>query len=613
MGYNAKYLAILAVSSVTALGVGIGCSREDGDGGESSTANATEVSDLVISQVYGGGGNGGVNTRPKYDYVELFNRGTTPIPLKGKALQYAPKDDAFSATSNLIPLPDDKTIEPKHYFLVQLKGGTDGADLSPAADFVTGQANTPEAVNLGNNAGKIAIVANDAPLDACGGKLRVSADAGTDAGAPAEEAPACTTWIDLLGYGAASQAEGEPRRGASNTNALFRNLNGCADTNNNSQDFAPGEPKPRSSASAAVDNCPPVDTDAGPPPPPPGEDGGTEAGPDAGPGPGPGPGPGADKVLLNEILINPPGGSNVPDAPWEFIEIACTPKASLAGYWFVAVEGDGDSTAPGAPGMADLVIDLGGTTCGKNGLVYIKAKAGGHASMSADTTVIETPLLDQGGPLENSTTSFLIIKSATAITKGTNYDEGKTGTLALPEGAKIVDGFATFDQKEGVIDLTYAPRLTQKEGASPDGATRIPGNTKALEAAAWYSADLMKGDDPKGLSYDSLRSSTNFPREGFKLTPGAANDSASPGSGQDGTGRGDPVADDGTSDPGSPAINPPGSGGKKKEPTAVLPPTDTGSRSACAMTHRPATGNGMLAALGALGLAIASIGRRRRK
>src|SRR5512143_3129003 len=42
--------------------------------------------DIVISQVYGGGGNsGGIYTN---DFVELFNRGTTTVSLTGWSIQY---------------------------------------------------------------------------------------------------------------------------------------------------------------------------------------------------------------------------------------------------------------------------------------------------------------------------------------------------------------------------------------------------------------------------------------------------------------------------------------------------------------------------------------------
>src|SRR5687767_2656670 len=42
---------------------------------------------IVISQVYGGGGNAGGQFNN--DFIELFNRGTAPIDITGWSVQYA--------------------------------------------------------------------------------------------------------------------------------------------------------------------------------------------------------------------------------------------------------------------------------------------------------------------------------------------------------------------------------------------------------------------------------------------------------------------------------------------------------------------------------------------
>jgi len=44
-------------------------------------------SSIVISQVYGGGGNSGATLRN--DFIELFNRGGAPVSLNGWPVQYA--------------------------------------------------------------------------------------------------------------------------------------------------------------------------------------------------------------------------------------------------------------------------------------------------------------------------------------------------------------------------------------------------------------------------------------------------------------------------------------------------------------------------------------------
>ena len=51
-------------------------------------APASAVSpNLVVSQVYGGGGNTGATHT--HDFIELFNRGPAGTPLNGMSLQYS--------------------------------------------------------------------------------------------------------------------------------------------------------------------------------------------------------------------------------------------------------------------------------------------------------------------------------------------------------------------------------------------------------------------------------------------------------------------------------------------------------------------------------------------
>src|SRR5256885_125976 len=48
---------------------------------------AAVSADIVISQVYGGGGNSGATL--KNDFIELFNRGTAAVATDGRSVQYA--------------------------------------------------------------------------------------------------------------------------------------------------------------------------------------------------------------------------------------------------------------------------------------------------------------------------------------------------------------------------------------------------------------------------------------------------------------------------------------------------------------------------------------------
>src|SRR5262245_3830509 len=81
---------------------------------------------LVISQVYGGGGNSGATYRN--DFVEVFNRGGSSVTFSNWTLQYSPNANT-SAWTVLATISG--TLQPGQYFLVGQAGGTTGAALPP--------------------------------------------------------------------------------------------------------------------------------------------------------------------------------------------------------------------------------------------------------------------------------------------------------------------------------------------------------------------------------------------------------------------------------------------------------------------------------------------------
>jgi hypothetical protein len=188
-----------------------------------SAANAS-TSGLVVSQVYGGGGNSGATFRN--DFVELFNAGSSSADLAGWSVQYA-----TSAGTSWQTTPLSGSIGPGKHYLVQLaSGGTVGAAL-PTPD-ATGTS------NLAATAGKVALVSSTTALT-CG------ATAGSCSGTPGVE--------DLVGYGDATDFEGSGSAAApSSTLSAFRADGGCADTGDNANDFATAVPDPRASASEAL-------------------------------------------------------------------------------------------------------------------------------------------------------------------------------------------------------------------------------------------------------------------------------------------------------------------------------------------------------------------------
>jgi predicted extracellular nuclease len=189
--------------------------------------------DLVISQVYGGGGN--VGAPFTHDFVELFNRGSAPASLNGLSIQYtsATGTGNFGANdSQLTPLPD-VTLQPGQYYLVQeASGGAVGVAL-PSPDLIDSA--TP--INLSATAGKVALVTGSTTLGCNGGSTPCS--------------PAALARIrDLVGYGGANFFEGgTPAPGPTNTTAAFRADAGCTDTDSNGTDFSVVTPAPRYSGS----------------------------------------------------------------------------------------------------------------------------------------------------------------------------------------------------------------------------------------------------------------------------------------------------------------------------------------------------------------------------
>ncbi len=181
---------------------------------------------VVVSQAYGGGGNSGATFTN--DFVELFNRGTAPVALGGKSIQYASSTGNFNGVYVLPSV----TLQPGQYYLVQLAGGATGVALPVVAD--ASSANP----NLSGTAGKVAVVDGTTALG-CGGTTL-----------------ACTTGqaaqiIDLLGYGSVNLSEGDvDGPGLNNTTSARRKSGGCTDTDNNGADFeAITPPAPRNTAS----------------------------------------------------------------------------------------------------------------------------------------------------------------------------------------------------------------------------------------------------------------------------------------------------------------------------------------------------------------------------
>lgn len=176
---------------------------------------AMAASDIVISQIYGGGGNSGATLRN--DFIELFNRSAAPVSLAGWSVQYA---SASGSSWQVTPLSG--TLQPGQYYLVQQAQGAGGSQNLPTPD-ATGS------IPMSGSAGKVALLSSSTQLS------------GT--------CPSGGSLVEIVGFGGANCSETAPTATLNNTTAALRKNNGCTDTDNNGSDFATGAPAPRNSAS----------------------------------------------------------------------------------------------------------------------------------------------------------------------------------------------------------------------------------------------------------------------------------------------------------------------------------------------------------------------------
>ncbi|MGC1212885.1 MAG: lamin tail domain-containing protein [Micromonospora sp.] len=177
--------------------------------------------DVVISEIYGGGGNAGATYRN--DFVELYNRSSASVSLTGWSVQYASASGSTWSVTSL-----SGSIAPGGSYLVKLaSGGSTGAAL-PTAD-ATGT------TNLSATSGKVALRTTTTALTCSTSCAFVSGNR------------------DFVGYGSANDAEGTRAPGGSNTASVAR-TNPAVDSDNNAADFTAGSPTP--SNTSGTGSCP---------------------------------------------------------------------------------------------------------------------------------------------------------------------------------------------------------------------------------------------------------------------------------------------------------------------------------------------------------------------
>lgn len=202
---------------------------------------------VVISEIYGGGGNSGAIY--KNDFIELYNPTSATIDLTGWSVQYISAAGTGTWQKTIL----SGTIAPRNYYLIQEAAGTGGTTNLPTP-------NTIGTIVMAAGAGKVALVSNSTALSGA--------------------SPASAGIIDLVGFGTANFYEGTGAAPPpSNTNSIERKANASSttasmqvggadqfsgngyDTNDNSADFVTRAPEPQNNASIAEpDVIPPTFT-----------------------------------------------------------------------------------------------------------------------------------------------------------------------------------------------------------------------------------------------------------------------------------------------------------------------------------------------------------------
>lgn len=177
----------------------------------SKTSTELVSTSVVISEVYGGGGNAGsVYTN---DFIELHNRGAGAVDLTGWSVQYASATGTTWSVTNLTGV----MLAPGKHYLIQEAVGAGGTTPLPSPD-ATGT------IAMSATAGKIALVNVVTALSgAC---------------------PTGAQIIDFVGYGTTANCfEGTgPTPAPSNTTSVNRVAG--PDTDQNATDFVVGGPNP---------------------------------------------------------------------------------------------------------------------------------------------------------------------------------------------------------------------------------------------------------------------------------------------------------------------------------------------------------------------------------
>lgn len=226
-----RLVSLLLGASVAGI-VAVACANAPGLD-SAAASDLTEGAPLVISQVYATGGT--ADDGFASDFVEVFNRGQSPVALKDYSLAWYPKQEkpgSGTGKTTEIFMDDAAELQPGQHFLFRLTvPGEKGKPLD-AFDHQSPETTTPHTADLEPD-GFVAIVPRSQAVSCLGGSESCAA-------------------LDVVGFGQAARKEGSAIPSVHRDGMAFvRKNGGCQDSGDNTADFEATAPAPHTTKDEA--------------------------------------------------------------------------------------------------------------------------------------------------------------------------------------------------------------------------------------------------------------------------------------------------------------------------------------------------------------------------
>ncbi len=358
---------------------------------------------VVISEVYGGGGNtGGAYAR---DFIELANVSNAPVDLSGYSVQYA----SATGTSWQVTALTGITVPAGGQVLV---GEASGADTT-LPGF------TPDvegAIALSGSQGKVALVSNQTALSGATGLVTLD------------------QVVDFVGWGGATHFAGTAAAPATTNGTSVARSATFANTADNKADFIAGAPTPTGLAAAPTDPTDPTDPPVDPTDPP------------VDPTDPPAPTITAIAAVQGTGAASPLVGQTVTT---EGVVTASYPTGGLDGY-VIQTAGTGGAIDLAAHAASDALFVYARTATGEvavgdtvrvtgvvsefNGLTELTVAAGGAVKIAAQTAPTPATVAWPADAAKRESLESMLVAPQGAFTVSNTYSTNQYGEVGLAAG-----------------------------------------------------------------------------------------------------------------------------------------------------------------------------------